>query len=52
MRLLKIWKAQKDVQVGWPTDIKFSERAPPVIGYEAVSIPNTDLFTDGFLHWT
>lgn len=54
MSHIEITKNTKDpeesVQVERPNDIKLNEFLEPVTGYEAVSILNTDLSTDGFLH--
>lgn len=41
---------EESVQVERPNYIKLNEFVEPVIGYEVVSILNTDLSTDGFLH--
>lgn len=41
---------EESVQFERPNDVKLNEFLEPVIGYEVVSILNTDLSTDGFLH--
>lgn len=41
---------EESVLVERSNDFKLNEFLEPVIGYEAVSILNMDLSTDGFLH--